>query len=103
LVAVGGLEGTIRGKDPTGLSPLAGREVQLLDGNGTIVARGTVEWDGGFALESVPPGRYNLTVDPDALRENKVVLVPGFKEVVMPGGLDPVWLTRMDFRLERAP
>jgi len=59
LAPTGEIEGTIYGLAG---SPLGGVELELVDGNGSVVAAVRSEYDGFFLFDAVPYGRYTLRV-----------------------------------------
>jgi hypothetical protein len=93
----GGLEGQVVGEGPGALSPAAGLRLLLAPEDGGEPYAATVEWDGAFVFEEIPPGRYTLYGDPQNLEALGILLQPARQPVQLPGGREPTWLT--DIRL----
>ncbi len=93
----GGLEGLVEGEGPGALSPASGLTLILTPEAGGKAYTSTVEWDGAFVFEEIPPGRYTLSGDPQKLAALGITLEPAQQPVRLPGGREPTWLT--DIRL----
>src|SRR5690606_29072776 len=57
ITPTGEVEGVVAGPEGT---PLAGAELELVDGGGRVTARATSEFDGFFLFDRVAYGRYRI-------------------------------------------
>ncbi len=100
LAPAGGMEGILRTEKAYNVSPANGLDMVLSTAEGTQEVRSSVEFDGSYLFESIPPGTYQLYPDPAQMRERGLRIKPERREVVLAHGKEPVWLTDVDFVLE---
>lgn len=67
IVVTGEIDGTVAVKRGNAAVPVSDAIVQLLDGQGEMVAEVRSAFDGFYLLESVKPGSYTVRLDPDQM------------------------------------
>ena len=88
LFRSGNITGTVTA---SGGGPLAGVQVQLLDGNGNVVATTTTDASGHYTFQGIPPGSYTLHFTHDGyVPSTDSVIVPRNDTVVVDAQLAPL-------------
>jgi hypothetical protein len=75
LIETGEAEGVVRFVDRNGSRPVSAVGFNVIDSNGSIVARLRSEADGFFLIESIPIGTYRIELDPDQAARLNIKLV----------------------------
>ncbi len=99
IVPSNGLEGAIVHGKPRSLSPAYGMRLVLEAVEGGVPHTATVEWDGSFVIEGLPPGAYLLHGDKEQMQLKGLQLVPDSQLIQLPPSKDPVWKDGIRFEV----
>lgn len=99
VVVTGEVDGVVALRQGGRLVEVSDAVVQLVDGDGEIVAETRSAFDGFYLLEQVRPGTYEVRIDPNQIRRLGLV-APTPREVTIGG--DGTIESGVDFIIERA-
>ncbi|MFC7370130.1 carboxypeptidase regulatory-like domain-containing protein [Fictibacillus iocasae] len=84
IVALASLPATLTGlvADPTTGNPISGASVTVTDQNGVFISSGTTDNNGGFVIQNLPAGTFNVTANASGFGTDSrsVTLTPGETE-----------------------